>query len=62
MNDYIKDYLRSHQDWIKNKEYTRLYDNMYMGDRKDLSEALLEANINFFTSSKRFYPSRVLCK
>lgn len=57
MNDYIKDYLRNHQDWIKNKEYTRLYDNMYVGDRKDLSETLLEANINFLPHLKDFIPA-----
>ncbi len=57
MNDYIKDYLRNHQDWIKNKEYARLYDNIATSDRNYLSEALIEAGINFLPYLKDFIPA-----
>lgn len=57
MNDYIKNYLKIHQDWIINKEYNRLYDGIYQNDRKDLSEVLIKAGINFLPHLKDTIPA-----
>jgi len=47
MEKYLKNYLSKHKNWIIDKDYPRLYNNLSISDRADLTAVLLEAKITF---------------